>query len=175
MSSADRSVLAPDLADVVAKAGVDPTFEGRALSDALRSAIPSHRSYCSLTEERNLCSRTLAKGLARCIDPHMTPESGIETFVLRRWFQPPTSGTQQVFGLRHEKRPQCVGATFRLLVPDALARIHTFHSRSGAVVDDKGEKARSCVDRVLPRSIEPHPQLLEQRPQTAARSSLPVS
>ena len=46
MSTADRPVLSRDLAGTVAHAGVDPTFEGRALQDALRAAIATRRGYC---------------------------------------------------------------------------------------------------------------------------------
>ena len=46
-TSADRPVLAPDLAGTVAYAGVDPTLEGRALQDALRAAIATRGDSCS--------------------------------------------------------------------------------------------------------------------------------
>ena len=46
MNSADRPVLAPDLAGTVAYAGGDLTLEGRALQDALRAAIATRRGYC---------------------------------------------------------------------------------------------------------------------------------
>ena len=39
--------LAPDLAGAIARAGVDPTLDGRALQDALRRAIAVRRGYCS--------------------------------------------------------------------------------------------------------------------------------
>jgi hypothetical protein len=47
--SADRPVLARDLAGTVTYAGVDPTLEGRALQDALQRAIATRRDYCSWT------------------------------------------------------------------------------------------------------------------------------
>jgi hypothetical protein len=46
MSSADRPILAWDLAGTVAYAGVDPTLEGRALQNALRRAIGIRGGSC---------------------------------------------------------------------------------------------------------------------------------
>jgi hypothetical protein len=49
VSATDRPVLAPDLADAVAQAGIDPTLDGRALKDALRRAIATRRGSCPWT------------------------------------------------------------------------------------------------------------------------------
>jgi hypothetical protein len=46
MSTADRPVLARDLAGTVAYASVDPTLEGRAAQDALLREIAHRRGYC---------------------------------------------------------------------------------------------------------------------------------
>jgi hypothetical protein len=47
VSATERPVLAPDLANTVAQAGVDPTLEGHELQDALRRAIATRRGSCS--------------------------------------------------------------------------------------------------------------------------------
>src|SRR5688500_15707197 len=78
--SADRPVLAPDLAGTVAYAGVDPTLEGRALQDALRAAIATRRGYCwwdvdhasrvvtlHSPEQQDFYGKTLEEALARCL------------------------------------------------------------------------------------------------------------
>src|SRR5215207_5980249 len=84
-TSADRPVLAPDLAGTVAYAGVDPTLEGRALQDALRAAIATRGGYCwwdvdhagwvvTLDSPREQFSgRTLEEGLAWCLVWLMAP------------------------------------------------------------------------------------------------------
>ena len=77
MSSADRPILARDLAGTVAYAGIDPTLEGRALQDALRRAIATRRGYCSRNVdhvswvmtlhspgEQDFCGKTLEEALA---------------------------------------------------------------------------------------------------------------
>jgi hypothetical protein len=46
VSSCHRLVLASDLAGTLAYAGVDPTFVGNALQDALRAAIATRGGYC---------------------------------------------------------------------------------------------------------------------------------
>jgi hypothetical protein len=95
VSPADRPVLATDLADAVAQAGVDPTLDGRALQDALRSAITTRRGYCSWTvdhaswvvtlhspEEQEFYGRTLEEALAWCLVWLMFPELGIGPFLV---------------------------------------------------------------------------------------------
>ena len=95
VSMRDRPVLAPDLAGAVAQAGVDPTLEGRALQDALRSAIATRRGYCSwdvdhagwvvtlhTPEEQDFYGRTLEEGLAWCLVWLMAPELGIGPFLV---------------------------------------------------------------------------------------------
>jgi hypothetical protein len=42
-----RLILAPDLAATIAQAGIDPALEGRALQDALPSAIADRRGNLS--------------------------------------------------------------------------------------------------------------------------------
>jgi hypothetical protein len=93
VSARNRSVLAPDLAGAVAQAGVDPMLAGRALQDALRSAIATRRGYCSWDvdhagwvvtlhspEEQDFYGRTLEEGLAWCLVWLMAPELGIGPF-----------------------------------------------------------------------------------------------
>src|SRR5215207_3056400 len=90
--SAERPVLAPDLAGTVAYAGVDPTLEGRALQDALLRAIATRRSYCwwdvdhagwvvTLDSPREtFYGRTLEEALAWCLIWLMAPEIGVGPF-----------------------------------------------------------------------------------------------
>jgi hypothetical protein len=93
--SADRPILARDLAGTVAHAGVDPTLEGRALQDALRKAIATRRGYCSWTvdhaswvvtlhshEEQDFYGKTLAEALAWCLVWLMATELGVGPFVV---------------------------------------------------------------------------------------------
>lgn len=42
-----RLIPVTDLADTIAPAGVDPELQGRALQDAIRSAIADRRGFCS--------------------------------------------------------------------------------------------------------------------------------
>jgi hypothetical protein len=75
------------------RAGVDPTVEGRALLDALRTAIASRGSSCSWdvdhagwvvtlssSEERTFYGRTLEEALAWCLVWLMAPEIGVGPF-----------------------------------------------------------------------------------------------
>jgi len=92
VSSADRPVLARDLAGTVAYAGVDPTLEGRALQDALRRAIAHRRGYCWWTVDHaswvvtldspreEFYGRTLEEALAWCLVWLMAPEIGVGPF-----------------------------------------------------------------------------------------------
>jgi hypothetical protein len=79
----------------VAHAGVDPAGEGRALQDALRAAIATRRGYCSWDvdhaswvvtlhsrDEQDFYGKTLEEALAWCPVWLMTPELGIELFVV---------------------------------------------------------------------------------------------
>jgi hypothetical protein len=74
-----KLILTPDLASTVAQAGVDPTLEGRALQDALLSAIADRSGYLSWDvdhagwlvflhhlEEQTFHGRTLEEALAWC-------------------------------------------------------------------------------------------------------------
>src|SRR5215207_3620857 len=94
-TSADRPVLAPDLAGTVAYAGVDPSLEGRALQDALRAAIAHRRGYCSWTvdhaswvvtlhspEEHDFYGKTLEEALAWWLVWLMAPEIGVGPFLV---------------------------------------------------------------------------------------------
>lgn len=47
VSAKERPLLAPDLADALAQAGVDPMIEGRALQDVLRRVIATRSGYCT--------------------------------------------------------------------------------------------------------------------------------
>jgi len=91
----ERPELAPDLAGAVTQAGVDSTLEGRALQDALRSAIATRRGYCDWTvdhagwvvlllspEEQTFYGRTLEEALAWCLVWLMAPELGIGPFLV---------------------------------------------------------------------------------------------
>ena len=84
-----RLILAPELAGTIAQAGVDPTLEGRAMQDALLSAIGDRRGYLSWDlgetgwlvflhhpEEQTFSGQTLEEALAWCLVWLMTPEIG---------------------------------------------------------------------------------------------------
>lgn len=90
-----RPTLAPDLGAAIAQAGVDPTLEGRALQDAIRSAIADRRGYLSWDvdhagwvamlhhpEEQTFHGRTLEEALAWCLVWLMAPEIGIGQFLV---------------------------------------------------------------------------------------------
>ena len=92
-ASADRPILARDLAGTVAYAGVDPTLVGRALQDALRAAIATRGGYCwwdvdhagwvvtlSSPEEQTLYGKTLEEALAWCLVWLMAPEIEVGPF-----------------------------------------------------------------------------------------------
>jgi hypothetical protein len=81
----------------MAHAGVDPTLDGRALQDALRSAVAIRRGSCSWDvdhasckwvvtlhslEEQEFCDRTLEEALAWCLVLLMAPELGIGPFLV---------------------------------------------------------------------------------------------
>jgi hypothetical protein len=89
--------LGPNLAGAVAQAGVGPTLEGRALQDALLSAIGERRGSCDWTvnhagwvvrlydpEEQTVHGKVLEEGLAWCLVWLMTPELGVGSFGVRR-------------------------------------------------------------------------------------------
>ena len=93
MAPADRPILARDLAGAVAHAGVDPTLDGRALQDALLTAITSRTGSCSWDvdhaswvvtlhspEENDFYGKTLGEALAWCLVWLMAPEIGIGPF-----------------------------------------------------------------------------------------------
>lgn len=90
-----RLILAADLAGTIAKAGVDPTLEGRALQDALLWAIADRRGYLSWDvdhvgwlvflhhpEQKTFHGRTLEEALAWCLAWLMAPEIGIGQFLV---------------------------------------------------------------------------------------------
>jgi hypothetical protein len=85
--------LGPDLSGAIAQAGVNPTLEGRALQDALRSAIATRRGYCDWTvdhagwavvlyhpKEQTFYGKTLEEALAWCLVWLMAPELGVGPF-----------------------------------------------------------------------------------------------
>ena len=94
MRSAQRPILAPDLANAVAQANVDPTLESRALLDALRRAIAARRGYCWWTVDHagwvvtldspreEFYGRTLEEALAWCLVRLMAPEIGVGPFLV---------------------------------------------------------------------------------------------
>jgi hypothetical protein len=95
MVSPEEKILAADLAGAIAQAGVDPTLAGRALQDALISAIADRRGSCSWTvdhagwvvsllfpEAQTFYGRTLSEGLAWCSVWLMAPELGIGQFLI---------------------------------------------------------------------------------------------
>jgi hypothetical protein len=78
-----------------AQAGVDPTLTGRALQNALRSAIATRRGSCDWTvdhagwvvillspEEQTFDGMTLEEALAWCLVWLMAPQLGIGPFVV---------------------------------------------------------------------------------------------
>jgi hypothetical protein len=87
--------LASDLAAAVAQAGIDPTLDGRALQDALRSAIATAGGDCSWDvdhaswvvalhspEVQTFSGQTLEEALAWCLVWLMAPELGIGPFMV---------------------------------------------------------------------------------------------
>jgi len=87
------TVLGRDLAGTLAYAGVDPTSEGPALQDALRSAIATRRGYCSWDidhaswvvtlhsrEQQDFSDKTLEVPLAWCLVWLMASEIGVGPF-----------------------------------------------------------------------------------------------
>lgn len=89
------STLARDLANTIAQAGVDPTLEGRALQDAIRSAIADRQGYYSwdvdhagwvvtlhVPEEQTFNGHTLEEALAWCLVWLMYREIGIGQFLV---------------------------------------------------------------------------------------------
>jgi hypothetical protein len=90
VSKPDLPVSAPDLARTVAYAGVDPTFESRALQDALMREIAHCRGYYSwdvddtgwvvtlvAPEQHEFSGRTLEEALAWCLVWLMAPNQKI--------------------------------------------------------------------------------------------------
>lgn len=89
------SPLAPDLTGAIALAGVDPTLESRPLQDALLAAIATRRGYCwwdvdhagwvvtlMSPKEQAFYGRTLEEALAWTLVYLMTPEIGIDQFLI---------------------------------------------------------------------------------------------
>ena len=79
---------------MIGQAGLDLTFEGRALQDALRAAIAHRRGSCWWTvdhvnwvvtldspERQELNGRTLEEALAWCLEWLMAPEIGNGPFL----------------------------------------------------------------------------------------------
>jgi hypothetical protein len=90
-----RLILAPDLADSSAQAGVDPMLAGRELQDALLAAVGDRRGYLSQDvdhagwlvflphpEEQTLYGRTLEEALAWCLVWLMAREIEIGQFLV---------------------------------------------------------------------------------------------
>lgn len=90
-----RLILAPDLTATIAQAGVDPTLEGRALQDAILSAIADRRGYLAWDidhagwvvtlyhpEQQVFYGNTLEEALAWCLVWLMFPEIGIGQFLV---------------------------------------------------------------------------------------------
>lgn len=90
-----RLILARDLAGAIAQAGVNPTLEGRALQDALLSAIADRRGYLSWDvdhagwlvflhspDQETFYGRTLEEALAWTLVWLMAPEIGIGQFLV---------------------------------------------------------------------------------------------
>lgn len=86
-------LLPADLAAAIARAGVDPTAESRALRDALKRAIADRRGYCFWDvdhigwrvdllspEEESFHGGTLEEALAWCLVWLMTEEIGVGPF-----------------------------------------------------------------------------------------------
>jgi hypothetical protein len=86
-------VLAADLVGAIAQAGVDPTFGGRALQDALCRAIATRGGYCWWTidhagwvvtldspERQEFSGRTLEEALAGCLVWLGAPDVGVGPF-----------------------------------------------------------------------------------------------
>ena len=95
VSKPERPVLSPDLAGTVAHAGGDPTLEGRALQDVVRSAIATRcgsRSWdvdhagwvvtLHSADDQDFYGRTPEEGLAWCLVWLMIPELGIGPFLV---------------------------------------------------------------------------------------------
>jgi hypothetical protein len=91
--SLEQTIFAADLAGAIARAGVDPSLEGRALQNALIGAIADRRGYVDWTvdhagwvvmllypEEQTFYGSTLSEGLAWCLVWLMFPELGIGQF-----------------------------------------------------------------------------------------------
>lgn len=89
-------ILAPDFAATIAQADVDPTLKGRALPDAIRSAIADRRVYLSWDvdragwpvilyhpEEQTFHDRTLEAALAWCLVCLIASEIEIGQFLVR--------------------------------------------------------------------------------------------
>jgi hypothetical protein len=80
MVSPKEKIIAVDLAGAIAKAGVDPSLEGRALQNALIGAIADRRGYVDWTvdhagwvvmllfpQRQAFYGRKLSEGIARCL------------------------------------------------------------------------------------------------------------
>jgi hypothetical protein len=91
--SPDEKIVAADLAGTFARAGVAATREGRALQDALISAIADRRGYYTwdvdhaswvvtllYPQRQEFYGRTLEEDLAWCLVWFMAPEIGIGQF-----------------------------------------------------------------------------------------------
>jgi hypothetical protein len=95
VTATEHPALAPDLAGAMVQAGVDFTFEGRALQDALREAIATRGGFCSWTvdhagwvvtllspEQHDFYGKTLEEALAWCLVWLMAPEIGVGPFLI---------------------------------------------------------------------------------------------
>jgi hypothetical protein len=95
MARGSAATLAPVLEVTMAQAGVNPTLEGRALQDALLSAIADRRGYLNWDvyhvewlvfllhpEHETFDGRTFDETPAWCLVWLMAPEIGIGQFLL---------------------------------------------------------------------------------------------
>ena len=87
--------LSDDLGAAIARAGIDPTLDDRALEDAIIRAIGERRGYCSwdvdragwvvtmhFPEEQRFHGRTLHAALAWCLVWLMMPEIGVGQYLI---------------------------------------------------------------------------------------------
>jgi hypothetical protein len=76
----DKPLLPPDLAATIARVGIDPTLDDRALQDAIKAAIAERRGYLTWDvdekgwrvdlhspEQQDFHGRTLELALAWCL------------------------------------------------------------------------------------------------------------
>ena len=80
----DVPALAPDLADAVAQAGVDPTLTGRERRGSCDWTV-DHACWVAMLlslEEQTFYGRTFEEALAWCLVWLMAPEIGIGPYIV---------------------------------------------------------------------------------------------